>query len=123
MCGICGIVSTQPVNEERLARAIARLAHRGPDDTGATFLEDGRVAFGHRRLSIIDLSVAGHQPMSSIDGSIWITFNGEIYNYKALRKELEPRHSFRSQSDTEVVINAYRAVSYTHLTLPTSDLV
>lgn len=108
MCGICGIISTEPVDEQRLTRAIERLAHRGPDDTGATLLENGKVAFGHRRLSIIDLSSSGHQPMASIDGKIWITFNGEIYNYKAIRKELEPSYNFRSQSDTEVIINAYK---------------
>jgi len=110
MCGICGIISfsSDPVSEERLSRAVERLAHRGPDDSGAMILEGSKVALGHRRLSIIDLSAAGHQPMASIDGTVWITFNGEIYNYKALRSELESRHTFRSQSDTEVIINAYR---------------
>jgi len=110
MCGVCGIVSfsDEPVSEERLSRAIKRLAHRGPDDTGAKIVENSKVAFGHTRLSIIDLSAAGHQPMASINGDIWITFNGEIYNYKALRKQLEPRYQFRSQSDTEVIINAYK---------------
>ena len=109
MCGICGIVSfsNEPVSEERLSRAISRLAHRGPDDTGATILENSRVAFGHTRLSIIDLSPTGHQPMASIDGRVWITFNGEIYNYKALREQLA-HHDFRSQSDTEVIINAWK---------------
>jgi len=86
------------------------LRHRGPDDEGEMIGEDGDlcVGFGHQRLSIIDLSPAGRQPMSNEDGSIWITYNGEIYNFRALREELErKRHRFKSSSDTEVVIHLY----------------
>ena len=86
------------------------LRHRGPDDEGEMIGEDGDlcVGFGHQRLSIIDLSPAGRQPMSNEDGSIWITYNGEIYNFRALREELERKgHRFKSSSDTEVVIHLY----------------
>ena len=84
---------------------VAVQAHRGPDDTG-TYLGDG-VGLGHNRLSIIDLSAAGHQPMSSFDGVMWVVFNGEIYNYVELREELDA-YPFRSETDTEVILAAYR---------------
>ncbi len=85
------------------------MSHRGPDDAGEYWSEDGRVGFGHRRLSIIDLSATGHQPMQTPDGQLCITFNGEIYNHLELRRELEARgHNFRSSSDTEVILAAYR---------------
>jgi asparagine synthase (glutamine-hydrolysing) len=81
------------------------LAHRGPDDGGA-WTGDG-VGFGHRRLSIVDLG-GGHQPMSNEDGTVWIVFNGEIYNHRELRSELEGLgHIYRSQSDTETIIHLY----------------
>src|SRR5271165_3922122 len=84
---------------------VAVLGHRGPDGHG--YYLDDRVALGHARLSIIDLS-GGAQPLASEDGSIWITFNGEIFNYLELRDELKRAgHSFRTQSDTEVVVHAY----------------
>lgn len=107
MCGICGIVNLngEPVVEDALWRAVHRLDHRGPDDCGIKTL--GPVGLGHTRLSIIDLSEAGHQPMTNEDGTIWITYNGELYNYPELRDELAARHTFRSQSDTEVIIHAY----------------
>jgi asparagine synthase (glutamine-hydrolysing) len=86
------------------------MAARGPDGEGAWVSEDSRVGFGHRRLSIIDLSESGAQPMVSADGQLVVTFNGEIYNYKALRQELEARgRVFRTQSDTEVVLHLYAA--------------
>jgi asparagine synthase (glutamine-hydrolysing) len=86
------------------------MIHRGPDDAGLWRSPDGRVVFGQRRLAIIDLSPGGHQPMSDSTGTICITFNGEIYNYLDLRKELTERgHVFRTQSDTEVILEAYRA--------------
>ena len=90
----------------------ATIAHRGPDDAGMQIHRDAgpsaRVGLGHQRLSIIDLSPAGRQPMSNEDGTIWLTYNGEIYNYKDLRRELEGKgHRFRSDSDTEVVIHLY----------------
>jgi asparagine synthase (glutamine-hydrolysing) len=85
------------------------LRHRGPDDAGLWCSADARVAFGHRRLAIVDLSAAGHQPMTDSEGDLQITFNGEIYNFRELRRELESRGiSFRSETDTEVILAAYR---------------
>ncbi len=110
MCGICGIVGQ--ADEQLIKNMLARIAHRGPDDEGiyiADAANDIRVGLGHRRLSIIDLSAAGHQPMSDAQGEIWLTFNGEIYNFKEIRKELEKRgHKFKSETDAEVIIYAYR---------------
>jgi asparagine synthase (glutamine-hydrolysing) len=83
----------------------ARLRHRGPDDAGVYV--DGAVGLAHQRLSILDVSAAGHQPMSNEDQSIWIVFNGEIYNYRELRAHLEGRHEFRSNTDTEVLVHLY----------------
>jgi asparagine synthase (glutamine-hydrolysing) len=86
------------------------MSHRGPDDHG--FYCRGSVALGHRRLSILDLSPAGHQPMCNEDGTVWVVFNGEIYNYKQLRSQLEGKgHQFRSTSDTEVIVHAYEQYS------------
>ena len=90
----------------------AAIARRGPDDMGIFLSEANgsgvQAGLGHQRLSIIDLSPAAHQPMSNEDGTIWLTYNGEIYNYKDLRRELEGKgHRFRSDSDTEVVIHLY----------------
>src|SRR5205823_5463018 len=85
------------------------LRHRGPDDAGLWRSDDGRVVFGHRRLSVIDLSPAGHQPMSDVKSELTITFNGEIYNFRELRAKLEARgHAFRTQTDTEIILGAYR---------------
>ncbi|RJP38321.1 MAG: asparagine synthetase B, partial [Desulfobacteraceae bacterium] len=84
------------------------MRHRGPDGYGIYISEDERVGLGHRRLSIIELTQKGHQPMANEDGTVWITYNGEIYNYKELRKELQNTgHIFKSNSDTEVIIHAY----------------
>ena len=84
------------------------MAHRGPDDAGLWQSADHRVVLAHRRLSIVDLSPAGHQPMSNDDGGVWITFNGEIYNHAALRPGLEAKgHRFRSRTDTEVIVHQY----------------
>ena len=92
--------------ESRLRPMIDAQAHRGPDARGVW--SDGRCALGHRRLSIIDLSEAGRQPMSNARGDIQITFNGEIYNFQQLRRELEGLgHDFRTRTDTEVIIYAY----------------
>ena len=89
-----------------VARMLATLHHRGPDDEG--LYASGSAAFGFRRLSILDLSPAGHQPMSTPDGLVTIVFNGEIYNFLELRRDLELRgYVFRSRSDTEVLLNAY----------------
>lgn len=108
MCGICGKLNFdrgEPVSRELLRRMTQLIEHRGPDGEGH-YLE-GPVALGHRRLSIIDLST-GAQPMCNEDGSIWVVFNGEIYNFEALRTELLGRgHQFRSSSDTEVIVHLY----------------
>jgi asparagine synthase (glutamine-hydrolysing) len=108
MCGIAGLLmldgSGSP--EGLIEKMIETLSHRGPDGQGVHRV--GPVALGHRRLSIIDLSEAGNQPMCNEDGTIWITYNGEIYNFADLRPELEKAgHQFRSNTDTEVVLHAY----------------
>jgi len=110
MCGIAGIFRAErAVSAEDAAaveRATSAQSHRGPDDSG--FYRDERVALGFRRLAIIDLSPAGHQPMSNEDGTVEIIFNGEIYNYRELRPELAVRgHVFRSNTDTETLIHGY----------------
>lgn len=85
-----------------------RMAARGPDGSGLWLSDDGRIGFAHRRLAIIDLTERGAQPMTSADGALVITFNGEIYNYRALREELERKgYSFRTESDTEVLLQLY----------------
>lgn len=105
MCGIAGILAPA-VTENQVIPLIDAQAHRGPDAWGVW--ADGQCAFGHRRLSIIDLSEAGRQPMANDDGSVQITFNGEIYNFQTLRAELEAHgHRFRTRTDTEVIIRAY----------------
>ncbi|MGB1251864.1 MAG: asparagine synthase (glutamine-hydrolyzing) [Candidatus Promineifilaceae bacterium] len=107
MCGIAGFVSAEitPSTIERMTTAIA---HRGPDDSGGRHWSDHGVAIGQRRLAIIDLSPAGHNPMPNETGDVWITFNGEIYNFQALRTELQAAgHNFRSNTDTEVILHAY----------------
>lgn len=108
MCGIAGIVKLNGarVDRDQPARMIATLRHRGPDASGVNVL--GEAALAHARLSIIDLS-GGSQPMSSADGKLWISFNGEIFNYIELREELLANgHHFSTKSDTEVILNAYR---------------
>jgi asparagine synthase (glutamine-hydrolysing) len=137
MCGIAGIVHFhEPLQPETIRRMTGALRHRGPDDEGflAANLEKGRgvpllgsesmlkgpeietfrepvnAFLGHRRLSIIDLSTSGHGPMSNEDGSVWISYNGEIYNYQDLRSQLEGLgHRFQSRTDTEVALHAYEA--------------
>jgi asparagine synthase (glutamine-hydrolysing) len=127
MCGICGEIDFRGgIRVETIQRMRDVLAHRGPDDEGMLFIRGSRtievnklsgscrdeggfeVGLGHRRLSIIDLSEAGHQPMRNEDGTIWIVYNGEIYNFQEIRKGLEEKgHFFRSKSDTEVILHAY----------------
>jgi len=109
MCGIAGQFNFQrrePVERETIVRMARSIAHRGPDDEG--FFIAGPVGLGFRRLSIIDLT-GGHQPMSDAEKTVWIVFNGEIYNYKELRAELLGKgHEFRTNSDTEVIIHGYK---------------
>jgi len=109
MCGIVGKLNLdgrQPVEREIIARMLDVIPHRGPDGQGVELT--GPVGLGHRRLSIIDLSSCGTQPMANEDGTVWITFNGEIYNYPELRGQLIQRgHVFRSNTDTEVIIHLY----------------
>ena len=112
MCGIDGIIvygEGPPVTLESLQAMGDAQRHRGPDDEGQWVSQDGRTGLGHRRLSIVDLSPSGHQPMATLDGRYHIVFNGEIYNYKSLRKELEDcGHEFVSTSDTETLLHGYR---------------
>ena len=105
MCGISGIVGPG-WNRTQLEAMIAIQHHRGPDDLGLYIDERQSVGLGHNRLSIIDLSPAGHQPMSSHDGKLWIVFNGEIYNYLELRDRLGD-YPYQSHTDTEVILAAY----------------
>jgi len=110
MCGIAGIISLSPdtrVEHEPLRVMAAELIHRGPDDEGEYLDPQGRCGFGFRRLSIIDVE-GGHQPISNEDGSIWLVFNGEIYNFRELRRELEQQgHTFRTRSDSEAIVHLY----------------
>ncbi|MEW6680882.1 MAG: hypothetical protein AB1297_07710, partial [bacterium] len=129
MCGIAGYISlgrTHPTPKEIIKKMTNVLYHRGPDDSGCFFqIEDGRkgeekdtignndkenlpikAALGHRRLSIIDLSEAGHQPMSNKRKTIWVVLNGEIYNYKELKKDA-PGYEFISNTDTETILSSY----------------
>jgi asparagine synthase (glutamine-hydrolysing) len=106
MCGICGLLSRSGGAErDRIAAMTRTLVHRGPDGEGLHV--EGPIALGHRRLSIIDLSECAREPMSNEDGTLWLVFNGEIYNFKELRKDLEARHQFRSQGDGEVILHLY----------------
>lgn len=111
MCGICGSFSFSDrltISPEVLRAMRDSLAHRGPDDQGSWFSPDRRVALGHRRLSIVDLSAAGHQPMPNENGDVWIVYNGEVYNHATLREELEAAgHVYRSRTDTETVLHLY----------------
>ncbi len=106
MCGLAGYLSPSAFPDEVLVRMTRTLAHRGPDADG--YFRDGPVALGHRRLSIIDIA-GSPQPMSTPDGELTCVFNGEIYNFAALRRELAGRgHVFHTAGDTEVLLYAYR---------------
>jgi len=124
MCGIAGIVSVEPVSATPLWRMLRQMLHRGPDEGSlwgegvgfmpcfetSSYLElpKSRVWLGNRRLRILDLSPLGRQPMSNEDGTIWVTFNGEIVNFSSLRQTLQAKgHRFRSRTDTEVLVHAY----------------
>ena len=107
MCGIAGLIYTNnaPVSPIVLKNMTDSLAHRGPDGEGQWI--EGNVGIGHRRLAILDLSPAGHQPMISTNNRYLLTYNGEVYNFRELRGELEAKgYLFHSQTDTEVVLNA-----------------
>ncbi len=115
MCGICGILRLGPTaeatDEKLITKMAATLAHRGPNDDGIWL--DDRMALGFRRLSVIDLSYNGHQPMTNEDGSVVIAFNGEVYNFQELKEkyQLEERgHVFKSRTDTEVLIHLYEEI-------------
>ncbi len=110
MCGIAGILSFKDkVSEGDIKSMLKSLVHRGPDDEGVWISRDRKIALGHRRLAIIDLSPKAKQPMSNEDNSVWIVFNGEIYNFMDIRRELEDKgHKWKTDhSDTEVIIHAY----------------
>jgi asparagine synthase (glutamine-hydrolysing) len=111
MCGIAGLMTRGAVDRQTVRRMIDPIRHRGPDDEGVWFDAEAGVGFGHRRLSIVDLSPQGHQPMHSADGRYVLNFNGEIYNHRELRKELDatgkaPQGGWRGHSDTEVLLEA-----------------
>jgi asparagine synthase (glutamine-hydrolysing) len=109
MCGISGLANWG--DAEVLARMTQVQSHRGPDDSGLwerRLPDGGYIGLGSRRLAILDLSPDGHMPMSNEDGSVWITYNGEIYNFAELRRELEGKgHRFRSHTDTEAILHLY----------------
>src|SRR5690348_1715434 len=109
MCGICGqynFGTLEPVRRHDLEAMTRSIVHRGPDDEGYYF--EGALGLGFRRLSIIDLG-GGHQPMSDQAESVWVVFNGEIYNFPELRRELEAKgHVFCTSSDTEVIVHGYK---------------
>ncbi len=119
MCGIAGVLNSAAGSREKLERDASAmadcLAHRGPDDHGVWSDAEAGIALTQRRLSIVDLSPAGHQPMVSADGRFIVTFNGEIYNFQELRPELKARGvKFRGHSDTEVMLEAFAADGVTH---------
>ena len=121
MCGICGVweygASDGRVGESLLARMRDQMTHRGPDDSGELLFDNARGGFGFRRLSIIDLSAAGHQPMHGCDEKTWLVFNGEIYNHSKLRVGLEQRgHVYRSKTDSETILHLYeeRGIDFVH---------
>jgi asparagine synthase (glutamine-hydrolysing) len=117
MCGICGKISlkNEPISPDLISRMMGSLVHRGPDDEGSLVKSVGTnvgsnitIGLGHKRLSIIDLSPDGRQPLTNEDESLWLVFNGEIYNHPTLRQELIARgHRFRSQTDSEVILHLY----------------
>jgi asparagine synthase (glutamine-hydrolysing) len=109
MCGISGIISDKTIERSVIEEMTGCLAHRGPDSSGIYLDESDRIALGHRRLSIIDLSSAAGQPFHSANNRFVVVFNGEIYNYKILRKELQTKHSihFKTNSDTEIIAEGF----------------
>ena len=121
MCGICGTAGY--VVRDSLERMTDALVHRGPDDRGVFVDESAAVGLGSRRLAILDLSAKGHMPMTSPFTGATITYNGEVYNYRELRRELAARgHSFESDTDTEVVLRGIRGVGQRCAHAPQRDL-
>ncbi|PYS24288.1 MAG: asparagine synthase (glutamine-hydrolyzing) [Acidobacteria bacterium] len=121
MCGICGVweygATRGNVGRELLVSMRDIMTHRGPDDAGELVFDDARGGFGFRRLSIIDLSPAGHQPMRGCTDRVWLVFNGEIYNHAKLREGLEQRgHVYRSRTDSETILHLYeeRGLDFVH---------
>lgn len=122
MCGICGVWEYGAAAGGRVELSLVEsmrdvMTHRGPDDRGALLFDEGRGGFGHRRLSIVDLSEAGHQPMRGCTPKVWTTFNGEIYNHSSLREDLLKRgHRYSSQTDTETILHLYeeRGLDFVH---------
>jgi asparagine synthase (glutamine-hydrolysing) len=121
MCGICGVweygAARGPVERELVERMRDVMPHRGPDDAGELIFDEGRGGLGFRRLSIIDLSEAGHQPMHGCTDGVWLVFNGEIYNHVALREGLEARgHVYASRTDSETILHLYeeRGLDFVH---------
>ncbi|MCA1578564.1 MAG: asparagine synthase (glutamine-hydrolyzing) [Acidobacteria bacterium] len=121
MCGICGVweygANEGSIERALIARMRDQMSHRGPDDSGDLLFDERRGGFGFRRLSIIDLSAAGHQPMHGCDERTWLVFNGEIYNHATLRAELEARgHKYASRTDSETILHAYeeRGLDFIH---------
>ncbi|MFH1957605.1 MAG: asparagine synthase (glutamine-hydrolyzing) [bacterium] len=109
MCGIAGIYNfnKQSVPDSILRKMVSVISHRGPDDEG--IMVDKNIGLGHKRLSIVDLSSAGHQPMSNEDGMLWIVYNGEAYNFKEIKESLVKKgYKFKSNTDTEVILHSYR---------------
>jgi asparagine synthase (glutamine-hydrolysing) len=110
MCGIVGFAGREPIAPEQVAIMRDTMTHRGPDDSGLWTSADGMVTLAQRRLAIIDLSAGGHQPKADATGRIHVVFNGEMYDFQEVRRELEAAgHQFHTSSDTEVVVEAYRA--------------
>jgi asparagine synthase (glutamine-hydrolysing) len=109
MCGIIGQIKKEGVIDETIFQQMVKtLEHRGPDGEGVFFSADKKKALGHRRLSFLDLSSSGKQPMSNSEATVWISFNGEIYNYLELKEELHTHYKFKTGSDTEVILAAYQ---------------
>ena len=105
MCGICGFFSPDPIDPSVIRKMNDQILHRGPDDDG--YYQHQSVTLAARRLSIIDLDT-GHQPLASASGENWIAYNGEVYNFPELRRELETAGvRFRTRTDTEVIVNLY----------------
>lgn len=109
MCGILGHISTKKsIDQKIFGSMLATLEHRGPDDFGTYYSVDQKIALGHTRLSFLDLSPLGKQPLSNKEKNIWVSFNGEIYNFLELKEELKQQYQFTSNTDTEVLIAAYQ---------------